>query len=175
MKRVVACIAATLSAAVALALLPAGTASARVEPLGHWASSATVIQVYAPNLDPQWKVWRAIADWDKAGVLDIQRALEPCANCVVVEEVAHYPAVDGRPWRGLAYLDVSGSENVIDGCTIHLSSETRPRFRKSVLAHELGHCLGVPHLNIFNSLMHSTTQRPTRHDYRYLTKLYAGL
>lgn len=158
-------------------LLPSPAAA---EPAyGRWSSE--VVQVYS-TADARWKVGRAIAAWNRGGVVQLALTSQPCLECIVIQESSTpLPGVqpeDAGGWDGLAYpRSIDGQ--VISNCTVLLDPNALDYTNiVAITTHEIGHCLGLPHSPARWSIMSREPGRPLEmvyprnHDWKKLGLLY---
>lgn len=122
---------------------------------------ATPVTVYAP-VSADWQVDAVLAAWNAGLPTDRQatRALEPCTvtTCITVAEAtaADLAASSSIDAHGLAWQAHAGG--VMHSCRIDLAVEVPAVDRPAVMAHEFGHCLGLPHWEHAGSAMSITHQ-----------------
>lgn len=167
MRKVVA---ALVTAAIILVAAPA-----HADVSGKW--NITTVNVYAgPNLDDTWKLNKIINEWSM-GPVQLHRVYAPCTNCITIKRVPN-PVLNNEPQGGIAWT-YNATDGSIYNCAIELRSKgTHRLYRPRVLAHELGHCIGLNHNMLKNSVMSYNPSadllnyHPTHHDYNALNNIY---
>lgn len=147
---------------------------ARPAAVGRWLTPVTL---YAPTLAADWQVDAVVAAWNTALPADrrITVTATPCGTdltCIPIRTAPMadlYSPVDGLAW----WVPVDG---VMQACSIDLAIEVPTADRGGVLAHELGHCLGLPHWDNPASIMdtngHPATPQPI--DLAWVTDTYGA-
>lgn len=167
-------------------------ARAAVQPGDFHAFAPGVIKVYAPGVNAEgWRATKAIRVWRAAlpEGYTIMGVSAPCVGCVVVSLVdeadpALYPGVAGTAgwypapeWTG---------EGAIPWwyCRISLNRSNTayaPAYKRFVMAHELGHCLGLDHRTFAEGSIMAGDNTPagvygpTQQDTTDLRWIYANL
>lgn len=139
MRRLVA----SLVGALGLVLIPA-PAEANPPAEGIWG--VPVIKVHSA-VAKDWRATKAIRTWRQglpAG-MTIKGVSAPCLGCITIREVADIPGYEQASgvadWR----FSWDGAKFTMQHCDIQVKSSVTGLYRRSVLAHEIGHCLGLPH------------------------------
>jgi hypothetical protein len=131
---------------IAPAPAPEPVAPPRPTAAATWPSGPLTLS--APGLDPSWDLPAVAAAFDTAlpGDRQISVTTAPCATatCISVTEVPSIALTgDATDYWGMAWPDFR--DGVMRACSIHLSSVVPPGARQQITAHEVGHCLGLPH------------------------------
>lgn len=133
---------------------------------GHWGSPALVYDATGGGTPA--KVSEAVTEWSKSG-WDVRMTTDPAAANIVVsvEDIA----VD----NALGYANLAYTNGLISGCTVRLQpAYAMEPVTEHTVAHELGHCGGLPHSSSTRSIMYASTglsgflTRPTGQDIRWM-------
>lgn len=89
----------------------------------------------------------AVRSWDKAGSLDLQFVKNPCfgASCIVVDSVVAHP--DGTCGNTMGGCEFTYPEE-FGLCHVTVTDNLDGRLAEAVTTHEVGHCLGMPHISL---------------------------
>lgn len=159
---------------------PVTTVEPTVEPprpaaYGWWDRPTTV---YAPVGD-DWQVDVVLAAWNAGLPADRQvtRTSQPCAvgnpdGCFPVR-VDVGGLIAQNAW-GLAHQSAYTTGGMAS-CSIEVAGEVPLSYRPNVMAHEVGHCLGLTHWDHSQSVMSSTAQEarmPSTVDIEWIRDTY---
>lgn len=123
----------------------------------RWAANATVcISITAGFNDEQKEaIYLAAEAWNQAGVATFKRAGPSCGAYVTVER---YPVLAERKGRAAAATLQESRDGVLVSARILIDSTTqRSEALRSLIAHELGHSLGLPDCKGCKSVMRPFT------------------
>lgn len=159
-------------AALAVSLLSVSAASAETSKPAFAKWEAETVNVY---LDPSvkasgWSLGQSIRAWS-VGPVRLRVVSNPSAAQITMTEIPRSSQFNGNA----EYVHVDG---VMQSCAITLADNTYPRKRAHVAAHELGHCLGLPHVQDFHSVMdvwlRGDYKAPTSIDLEWVDRAYLG-
>lgn len=138
---------------------------------GLWPTSdgvATVL-VYAP-VDRRWGVERVARAWNKARSVRLVLVSTPCTGCITISKVTSPD--------GLGDATIYAEGGVMQRCDIRLDPTSFfPQWavgRRSIVNHELAHCLGLGHTTRLNSAVGRLAglDGPTWRDIEWIRQLY---
>lgn len=138
-----------------------------------WAVPVVTVQLH-PNIGKSWQARRMIRSWNAAGSIHLTITYSTCVtNCIVVKR-KRPPAINPE-WGGVAWAQQT--DGVISHCDVNLNTSVTnwPVARAHIIAHEIGHCLGLPHSDDPNSVMYSSgynIHETTEFDLNNLRTLY---
>lgn len=122
---------------------------------GRWSKSEVTVHAVTPMRGSGWKLRKAINAWNSAGVITIKRTSKlEGADITITELPASAREAEVAGWLGLAYVLWTDTDGEIASCGIELNEDVEKSYRKRVMAHELGHCLGLNHGDQEGSIMH---------------------
>lgn len=131
---------------------PAEVAPSAPAAVARWTTPVTLS---VPGLDASWQAHEAAAAWNVAlpGELKITVTDVPCGEGQTGCIPAQVEDLTGVPGEGLAAGETmwggawqAQNDGVMEWCRIGLNAvDTPAELRPYVMAHELGHCLGLPH------------------------------
>jgi predicted Zn-dependent protease len=159
-----------LALVVVLGFAPSATAGVPND--GRWAKP--VVDVYSTVLESQWQVARAIEGWNASeATVTLRMVTTPCEGCITVTKMRS-PA--DMPDTATAIANLTAPAGVSEHCTIYVRPGDRSkRGIPGVMAHELGHCLGLRHVRSWGSIMGRgvwTLMEPRPVDLERLARLY---
>lgn len=138
----------------------------------RWEGDHPVVLVYAP-VPTQWGVGKAVTQWNKSGAaITLQISAQPCTGCITVEEGTTPDA------SGSAELHHLIGQSTFLHCRIRLDPLYRDTGLRAhgIAAHEVGHCLGLPHNRAIWSVMNPDSaqwlDRPSPADLRRVNRIY---
>jgi len=149
--------------------VPAGYTGPAIYGLWPKTGNVATVLVYAP-VDRRWGVERVARQWNEAGGLRLVLTSTPCQGCITIRKATSPDA--------LADAAIYADGGVMQRCDIRLDPSTFfPQWavgRRSVVAHELGHCLGLGHTTRSNSAVGkmSGLDGPTWRDLEWIQQLY---
>lgn len=160
MKRIIA----AAAAAIALALTGASTAHAGTYLGPKWETGVTVSDRTA---DPSLEVARAVNLWQKAGA-PVKMTTSTAAALITVTY-----AQLGDSEAAVAWVAYAGTRMV--SCHIQVDEEMRGASRdikRKVIGHELGHCVGLDHVDYHSIMSTANVTSPTNRDKTAVRALY---
>lgn len=124
-----------------------------------------------------WNQEKVIKRWNY-GPITLVVSPTPCEECITVTRI--YPTEE-LDWAGRATTWNYPGDNTIVKCDIELNGvQSFYSTRSNTLAHEIGHCLGLPHNKLRNSVMSITSRihpnnrpLPMPHDMTRLNSIYS--
>lgn len=136
-----------------------------VESYGRWAGPVT----FHSTLPAEWGVAEAVAAWNEgAGQLSMQA--EPCGTNPSCISIGIGPMVTAGG-LGEAY-PVANASGMLTSCAVVVEASVPTEWRRSTVAHEVGHCLGLTHWDYEGSIMFHEADGwvdlPSRYDLEWL-------
>lgn len=109
--------------------------------------STPVVRVHlAPSVKfGGWGLGKSIRAWS-TGPVSLKVVSDPAAAEIRITAIPRHPQF----WGNAEHTTLD-SEMV--NCAITLTESTRPHRRAHIAAHEMGHCLGLPHASAYRSIM----------------------
>lgn len=157
---------------------PAGYTGPSIYGLWSKVGDVTTIPVYS-RVDRRWGVSRIVTEWNEANVVQMVLTSTPCQGCITISQTRNLTPFgeDIGSWLGAASVDAPGGV-VIQHCDIMLNMRAFfPNWaagRRSTVAHEIGHCLGLSHSTRENTAVGTMSglDGPTWRDLEWIRQLY---
>lgn len=161
----------------ALALTAAGAVAASTAQAGRWAPVATFTLDANGTTLPATQV---AADWSKGTNVLVRAGSCSGARCIKLTDSDMTRCASFTSGFGTAFLGCGGFTLADGSCGVDVASFLKdyPDARRYTTAHEVGHCLRVPHLADPRALMYPTATlaprivAPTKTDKAALNSLY---
>lgn len=137
--------------------------------VGRWASPIT----YHSTLSAEWQVAEAVAAWNAGLPADRRLApqAEPC-NVTTCISITSSPRLTQPHHTGEAHTISADGEMAY--CAIEVADYAAMEEWPAIVAHELGHCLGLPHWDYRGSIMYDGAggwaDLPSRYDLEWLAE-----
>ena len=139
--------------------------------------AVATIPVYS-TVDRRYGVRRVVEQWNQAGYVRLVLTSTPCQGCITIRQSSDPAMVTYAEAGRATLLQAAG---VIEHCDIVLNLDHfYPQWatgRRNVLAHELGHCLGLGHTVRRRTVMGEwmlDTDGPTLRDLMWVCQVYGG-
>lgn len=171
MLKLIAALATTVLAPLLFAV-PAHAESATSDRAAYarWDVATVNVYVDASVKGSGWGLARSLRAWS-AGPVQLKVVADPARAHISVREVPRSPEFNGEA----TYAALDG---MLVSCSIELVATVRPARRPHIAAHELGHCLGLPHVSEYHSVMdvwlRGTWSGPTPGDLAWLEDCYGA-
>jgi hypothetical protein len=156
---------------------PAGYTGPAIYGLWPTPTDVTTIPVYS-RADQRWGVARIVRQWNEAtSVLQLVLTTEPCQGCITISQSRDRAMFRYESGTVGGFADYTATGGVMQQCDIWMNMNRFfpfwPDRRRSLIAHEIGHCLGLGHTTLSDTVMGpSIRYGPTWLDRRWLAQLY---